>query len=273
MVKLRFLEPMTCQQIRGLFADLLAGNLDVERQGRVEGHLLACEECSVAFAEEIDRAFVRGVLPQAAVPPVPIPLPLVFPHPQDLFGRGVVKAPRWDAVKRAASAALGVAQRTGAATVEVAGEGVKELLVNLERRLQGSFPLWQLASAPAGGLGLEPSMGGGGTVLVQHLNETWEPAGTDSVVDVEEGPVVTAGGEFRFTVTSEDARLAGQRLICTVQLVEGEAIRFESDIHPTPDGKQWRAEFRADGLPAAEEDVSIPLDAVSLYSVPRPQTT
>lgn len=269
MTRLRFPKPMTCEQVRGLFAGLLAEDLDAERRGRVEGHLLACEECSAAFAEAIDQAFAQGILPQHEVPPVPIPVLL----PQyGLFGRGVVKVPLWDAVKRATRGAMEVPERAAAATVEAVcrevGE-VRQLLANLERCWLGALHLWPLAPAFA----FERTMGtmAGEAVLVQHLNEAWEQTGAESAVEVEKGPVVTAAGEFLFAVTSDDVRFSGQRLICTVQLVEDQATRFESDIQPTPDGKRWRAEFRADGLPAVDEDVSIPLDSVSLYLVPRPQ--
>ena len=45
----------------------------------------------------------------------------------------------------------------------------------------------------------------------------------------------------------------------------------ETDVRPAADGKQWRAEFHAKGLPSGKKEVTVPLEFVSLYSVPVPR--
>lgn len=278
MPKLKFPEPMTCQQVRGLFANLLTEKLDAERRGRVEGHLLACEECSVAFAEEIDQALARGDLPQPAGPPLSMPGVLM-----DVSGSGVVKAWLWEVVKREGKAVLEVAQGA-VATTKALGAGVaevgrrkeaKQLLENLRYWLQSSFLQWQSADEPEPmpAMGVRAVRARGGravaraVIQIRHLNEAWEPTDAELVGEVEQGPVFTADSKFFFTVTSDDKRLEGQRLICTIRLVEDQAIRFETDVQFTSDRTRWRAEFRAEELPTAAEDMLVPLERVELYLV------
>jgi hypothetical protein len=62
--------PLVCARIRRLFRDLLVVGLDAEWQGRLRGHLLGCEPCSVVLAEAIDRALARGTLVRPTVPPL-----------------------------------------------------------------------------------------------------------------------------------------------------------------------------------------------------------
>jgi len=151
--------------------------------------------------------------------------------------------------------------------------GAQERLANLLRRLQGSYALWGLDFGLAGGTG--PNLGtlSGETLHVQHLDEmghaTGEVTALDPQRDIEDGPRITADGRFHLVVSSDDSSWTGRRMICVLQLVEGDAVRFESVIQPTPDEKRWRAEFRAEGLPRAEEEVVIPFDFVTLHMIPR----
>ena len=64
--------PISCAQVRRLFRELLGEKLDAERRGRVEGHLLVCEECSLALADAIDKEETRAGSVGAAreAPPV-----------------------------------------------------------------------------------------------------------------------------------------------------------------------------------------------------------
>jgi hypothetical protein len=54
-------------------------------------------------------------------------------------------------------------------------------------------------------------------------------------------------------------------MIGVLQFVEGDAVRFKSNVQPTADEKRWRAEFRAEGLPPAEKEVGIPFDFVTMH--------
>jgi hypothetical protein len=114
-------------------------------------------------------------------------------------------------------------------------------------------------------------------MTVTHLDAAWQPAGTSTVVKVEHDPVITPAGEFRFSIISHEARLADQRLICTVHLpVDREAIRFETTAQVVPATGQWRATFHASGLPTTtlrgetlRHPVPIPPHMLELYAVPR----
>jgi hypothetical protein len=280
MLNVRLPRPMTCEQAQELFAGLLAEDLDVENRGRVEGHLIACDECSVAFAEAIDRALAQGTLPRPKVPPLSIP-PVLQPPRPDLSGRGAVSGWLWAAVNEIAGGAAGIAQRAAAASAGAIGREAekihrtwteaKQTVTDLKRRWQATRRLWSLGDTETPTYAGAHLGGTGESVHIQHLNEAWVPAGRFSGVEIESGPTATRGGEFHFVVSSDDARLAGQQLICTIQLIEGEAIRFETDAEPTPDGTRWRAVFRARHLPPADEDVQIPLEFVNLYLVPGSQ--
>jgi hypothetical protein len=271
MAKLKLAELMNCDQARALFADLIAERLDAERRGRVRGHLLACEECSVAFAEALDGALASGSLPHPAVPPLPIPVSLLPPE-AGLSGFGEVRGGLWEAVKQWASAAAGTPLDAGRAIQGQAAEigrsftKARARFANLLRRLQGSYALWGLdfgVTGPVMGPGL-----GGNTVHVQHLDERGHSS-AQGMASVEDGPKITPGGRFHLVVHSDDARWSGRRMICSLQLVEGDAVRFECDAQPTLVEKRWRADFVAEGLPAVDKDVAVPLEFVSLYSAPR----
>src|SRR5438105_2982369 len=49
---------LNCEEVRTLLDDFWRGNLDrdVERRGRVRGHLLACQPCALAFGEALASA-------------------------------------------------------------------------------------------------------------------------------------------------------------------------------------------------------------------------
>jgi hypothetical protein len=53
-----------------------------------------------------------------------------------------------------------------------------------------------------------------------------------------------------------------------MELVEGGLITFETAFQPTPDGKKWQAKIEADGLPASDEDVPVPIERLRLYLAP-----
>lgn len=273
MQKLSFPDPLSCQEVRQLFPALLAEKLGTEQQGRVQGHLLTCEECSVAFAEQIDQALVRGDLSRLPVPPLAVPAVLA-----NVSGRGSVNAWLWEAVRREGKAAMELAQKTasrasvlGIKATELAQrwKEARERLENLELWLQRSLPFWKMAIlSPEFGMGATIARGPGESpaVRIHHLDEAWEPTGMDSTGLVEEGPTLTADGKFILTVTTDDKRLNGSRLICSLKLVQEQAIRFEADVEAA--GTRWRARFHGEGLPAPSEDLTVSIELVQLYFFP-----
>lgn len=256
MAKLKFPEPLTCSQVRALSSAVLAGHIDAERRGRVEGHLLGCEECSVAFAEEISRAFAAGTLAGQTVPPAPAFLDVLAPAA--LAQRGIVKGWRLQAVQHEAARAAGMAQREA-----------KRLLQSFHEWCQAALPLWQAAPPAevfAHNFDETAAAENQGRAPLQHLDDAWQPRGVETLVDVEEGPLITTGGAFVLGVAGSD-KLAGQRLVCSLHLIDEEAIRFETPLQAAPDGT-WTARFYVEGLPAAREDVPIALEFIQLYAVP-----
>ncbi|MCA9465516.1 MAG: zf-HC2 domain-containing protein [Nitrospira sp.] len=66
-------DPLTCQQVRQALPMHVKAQLDdPERQGRIEGHLRACETCQVALAETIEWL--------SDVSELPVQMPQPFPE-------------------------------------------------------------------------------------------------------------------------------------------------------------------------------------------------
>jgi hypothetical protein len=237
--------------VQGLLTRWLTGGLGAEQSGRILAHVLGCEECLDNFALAVAQHVADGVLPQPAVPRLP-DLPGSRPAPGQAPGRlGLA----WEELVQGAKRAKGKA---------------REALEDASRWLRATLALWQLAlTQPAGGV-----LGGGTLgeemVTARHVGEDGQPTGVETMVRVERRPVITTRGEFCSAVSSTEQGLAGRRLTCTVRLVEGRAVRFETAVPSVPPGQRWRATFRGNHLPVPPEDVLLPVEFVELTLSPAP---
>lgn len=255
----------TCQEVGELLLEFASDKLDAERRGRVRGHLAGCDECTLSLAACFDEMMDRGELHDTPVPPFVIPQ-VLLPDPGP---RGAVGGWDWSALNRSIEAIRAAAGRGTRVWGAGALAALDDAAAQLRRCFLGSLPVWSSGiPAEAGAAG---NLSGAPAALrVVHLDSSWnelpEVTVLDSPAEIADGPVISADGKFRLVVTTRDPRWAGCRLVCSLRLVEGRAVRFESKVEPEGDG--WRAELRGVGLPASGEEVAVPADVVDLYLAP-----
>ena len=144
----------------------------------------------------------------------------------------------------------------------------KEQLAEAQRCLQGAMMLWQMPVMADAGLGqplLVPTVSAQGTAA-EVVDETWQPQGTVIPLEIKEGPAVTAEGRFLYTLHTPEAQWQGKRMLCTLLLVEGQRVSFESTVQPDPAGQGGQVNFTAEGLPQGKK-VTIPTELVQLFLV------
>lgn len=297
----------SCDEVRRLFSDMVSETtLPSAARESARQHLRNCEECTVAFAAVVDRAFAEGVLVRPSVVPA-----LQFPtwpsvrdsaHRQGstageeaaalaLGVRSDLKAWNWrylrELARKTSETARDVPEATlralvalidrGASDVSAATTTVEDSSSRVEqlqraatarvRELRGLFEsalsTWaahQLAEQTAGGR--TP------TVSIPKLDANQAATGDVSVAAIEEGPVVTADGDFRLVVRGDSTWSRG-RLLCVVDVGKGEAVRFDAETSRGDRRVGWRVELTADGLPRmGGRDITIPAAHVRLFLLP-----
>jgi len=132
------------------------------------------------------------------------------------------------------------------------------------RRMAATVALWQAARPRRAA---RPSWGPGEaepveTVEVQPLDRAGQPAGKPVSFHVDQPPCLTAEGRFLFTLSTTE-KPPGEVVLCTMELVERGEVTFAAPLRPVGEG--WRAEIAAEGLPAGEEEVPVPLERLRLY--------
>jgi hypothetical protein len=279
---------MSCQEVRDLFPRLKT--LDAEKRGRVRGHLKRCKECFSVLVEALkdENRFVRSAAAEALGelqdPRAIAPLCEALKHEdgdvreaaaQALLEEKTPPASLLQSARKVVSAYL-IARRGVLGLIwekvrEVAAQGeawAKEKLAEGQRWIEGAMMLWQMTPALAGGSGLStPGMGATG-IAAEVVDDTWQPQGKVVPFEVREGegPVVTADGRFTFTLHTPEAQWQGAQAVCTLLLVEGQRVSFESVVQPAPSGQGGEVSFTAEGLPQGAE-VPVPLELVQLYVV------
>ncbi len=112
-------------------------------------------------------------------------------------------------------------------------------------------------------------------IPVFYFDEQWQRTANTSMANVEHGPVVTADGEFAFTLSSNDRQLRESMLICVIQFDPEEGTWFATRAQALVETNQWIATFRSMGLPILLDessipvsDLVIPLEQVQVYGIP-----
>ena len=124
-------------------------------------------------------------------------------------------------------------------------------------------PAWD---GPGLGRASVPMMGAEG-IAAEVVDDTWLPRGKFVPFEIKEGkdaPRVTADGRFTLTLHTPDTQWQGTQIVCTLLLVEGQRVSFESVVEPDPSGHGGQVRFTAEGLPRGA-DVPVPLELVQLY--------
>lgn len=247
---LKVLNPLSCKETRKRFDALLREELRGEEEEWVQEHLLVCDECLDAFTNKVSRKVDAGEIPLQEWPS-DLPLP-----PMELYTSA-------SSLPAAAQEVLGVMWREVREAARQGEELAKEKLAEAQRWVEGAMMLWQMTPTRARGLGpLAPAPGVGvkGTAA-EVVDDKWQPQDKVVPFEVREGPVVTADGHFTFTLHTPQPQWQGTRMVCTLLLVEGQRVSFESEV------QGGQVSFTAEGLPQGEENRLVPLELLQLYLI------
>lgn len=237
-------ESISCQEVRASFPDL--ETLDAEQRGRVRGHLERCEDCFSVLMEQVAQEELEAE---------DLPASLLE------SARGVVSA-----YVTAQRGVLGLMWDKLTQLVAQGEEWAEEKLEEARRWLGGTMVLWQMeptidAAAALGPGALMPVMGAK-EIAALVVDVTWQPQGRVvpfEVKRVEEEPRITADGRFTCTLYTREAQWQGAQVVCTLLLVEGQRVSFESVVEADPSGQGGVVRFTAEGLPSGENEVPVPL--------------
>jgi hypothetical protein len=149
--------------------------------------------------------------------------------------------PWWEKVGLAVKQRLGLHWNTAPPEQR---EKVKKPL-EAERRLWSGRAAVQPRWAPAGGQGF--------MVTAERLDEEGEAVGEPVRLEVQEGPMITAGGRFVAALRTEDPTLEGSLVAATLEAF-GQRISFTAVI------ANGEARFAEEGLPGGDHDVPVPLE-------------
>lgn len=239
--------PTTHEQANALFDKFIRGELGAATQGRLQGHLLGCADCSTHLTATIDQALERGDLPPVSIPPTPLPDALLL---QRLRGTTVVLEHIRQASQR----------------------GMENL-----RALAAEFnEVWNRSTALLRPEVREPAFApmGGAETVIQHFNsldDLQEAPATTSTATIEDGPKVTTAGVFEMRVTTDDPQVEGRYVICKLPLVEGRAVQVQAEIlrvQTDRSDRQWQATFKGNGLPGRDEELEIDRESIRLLCLP-----
>lgn len=249
MTHLKLSTGISCEHAKELFGALLRGELDrdVERRGRVKGHLLSCEPCFLVYSEAAAEAMEQVASAFVSAQPMSRPPAHILEEMgmQDRSG-GV----SWTRLK-------------GLVDEHVAW--AKEEWSRIAEALDLALRMWVPNKVPH--MWAEVSLGEG---VPMSEEESWPSQIDVGVVDgagheqgrrvrfeVAEPPTVKAG-HFQLTLRTGEKGLEGSKLVCTVEAVERVRVTFESGLQRLPEDNCWQARIEADGLPMQEESVVIP---------------
>ena len=242
-------KPLTCEDCQTLLPSFIAKELSAELMGRMRGHLSICDVCDEALADALGNALDSGEIPLTEVPETipPFPARKVFYALRSAQFIG----PVWESVK----------------------DQVETWAEDLRRMLAAAIFLWRTGWStpkPRGILRVDEIGKAEATQEkhVHHVDASWQPLDEYETFRVVSPPVVTGDGKFTLTLSTIERKWSGRSLICKMDLVEGGSIAFESTVQPIPDRKEWQVKIEADGLPAPDRDVPVPLERLHLYLAP-----
>jgi len=240
MPKISFPKALSHKEVRELLPGLVSGELSVEQRGRVEGHILMCEECAVAFGDEIAAAMEKADVIEVELPTVPELVPVPSLYPSFSAAKESKVGILWTKVKEFA---------------EQGERWAQEKLQELSGLLQGTMALWRPLWEPTMALVSVPTLG------VKGVDASWQPL-EEFAFEVEQEPVITKDGEFHLTLRTTAPELLGRKVICTLELVEGGLLSFEAKF------ENGHVRFVADGFPAGDADIPIPPERLRFYLAP-----
>src|SRR5262245_61134914 len=229
-----------CHEIRSLYSSLITGELDAANGNRVRKHLQLCEGCASELGDEIALAMVEGKI----ATPV-----------------GVQRE---------------IAELTWSTLQSLSTNGIswaKEKLENITMAFSIALQSWTLSQRHRmlrRGHSLGEQSGGSDKTAwpkykdVAIVGASGQPLGSTVRIEVVEPPTVK-DGRLHIILRTDDPRLEGGTMICTVQAVQRMKVTFDGQLNILSENKVcWQAAIEADGLPPYNEIVVIPEGQVVL---------
>jgi len=236
-------QTQTCEDFRQRLGALFRNELDIEWRGRVKGHLLSCEACALAFGEVIAEAQVQ--------PPVAVRA-LYRPPKAVLEAMGVRDrhgSSMWTELRTLAARGVEWAQQECARVYEAFRETLQFVMLPQPRWADLGTPEMNVTPSPQ-------------YAEVELLDVSRQPCEGTIRCEILTPPTVTSDGAFLLAIRTVAPDLVDTTLRCTVDV--GMRVTFETMLQRAQDGHGWEAVINAEGLPAGDEPMVIPIELVHL---------
>jgi len=234
-------QSLKCEQVQKLFDDLLHERLDPVLRGRVQGHLLLCDECSIALMLRTRQAVDSGEI----VIQVPPPPDLSFIDEQ-------LQAER-----------LGVIWKEKLPEMQM-----KVLMLALVAAVKHwtEMPYRQRGPVVRTRGGTVP------TCEAMVLDVLYQPSGNVSLT-VHEPPQITEEGHLTARFATEEMSYEGWTLALTLELPEGEKLTALGKLKKSERGGGLEAHIDEKGFEVApqltlEGPLMVPKEQWKVYLLP-----
>lgn len=241
---------VTAEQV----AQLRARKINIETRGRMRGHLLSCTTCQETFANLLQE--LRP--PEIVIAPRPMPQPPTAVL--EAFGvQQHQKGVSWSWLQKRAESGIASAQEK----LEQLRESLRSLLVPLVFP-KSAVTVRKNAVTVRAAAGAAPRND-------DHWREYLEVKAVDaagqSLAEVQcqvvEPPTFRPTGEMRCIVRTQDARVAGGQLHCTITVAPDVFIDLTGELLPEKDNWGWQARLEERGfLTDGTEEPTVPFGRV-----------
>ena len=246
--------PARCREIRERLANFATGRLRPTATGEVQGHLLDCQECSLALSEMLLEQVATGAIPMRALP---------NPPPVELYARYVRDGHTrfgtwWSTVHAGVHAARVEERRKWARRLEEIRVGIG-LLVDAQGpgaaggvRTRGAV---RTRSAPPP----RPLL------AAEVLTPAGAPAGTVSF-QIVSAPAITAAGHFRARFRTSTPVHDGRQVVCTILISTTDAVSFSGTLARLPDQIASEVHIDEEGFSGPTRDIPLPLVKLTIVA-------
>lgn len=258
----RYYEPISCEDARSDFHALIQGKIEGENRDQLRQHLDHCLVCSIVFTDTAHEAELAGRLqPDSTVVPV---------------------SPVSIEEERSVSASVGVLEKLilqskptlSERVLKICGVDWKTFLqIGSRIKLFTDSLRFFCVQRQTGDLAfniigeMERDVTSQG-ILIEQASDSERASSKQSSAIIEEPPLITANGIFRFVISSTERLDPGHKVICSLHLPQNQTLHFEANELREADSGRIAIKFQVEGLPHIEEDVPIPIEQIRLYFVP-----
>lgn len=214
-----------CRGIRARLVDYLNNRLGLIATGEVEGHMLGCQGCSVAYSDLILEEIDNGREPLREPPFVP-PIKWYDDYLKQRANRfGVF----WDSIKEAMKSADAKVKKLAGDQLEQLSESMRGFMIQ---------PTLATRGAQTGG---PVRVRGADSIDAEVISSTEGSSRAGVTFTVLELPRIVKGRLYIRLQT--DAGREGQSLICTLLVDRKPAVSFKAPLEQTPGEAFWNVDI------------------------------